>query len=180
MYYQMHYVLANTKYGGDASLASEHKDGLVVLATIFHASDTNDTYMQPLLNALDKVKEEGASTTLEGDQLTLDHLMPEERELFFKYEGSLTTPPCSQAVTWIVFRDISAITDRQIDYFRAMTKHGKNNENVGIGHNVRELQLTDGRTVYGSTGIRGANHLNFLQKLARKVGFKTEPAVKLL
>ena len=181
---QMHYVLANTKYGGDASLASNHKDGLVVLGTIFHASETNDTYMQPLLNALHRVKEEGSVTRLWGEQLALDDLMPEERELFFKYEGSLTTPPCSQSVTWIVFRDISAISERQINYFRAMTKHGRNNQNVGIGHNVRELQLTDGRTVYGSKGIRGIGHKNFLKragkKLAHKMGMKKEPAIKLL
>lgn len=33
---------------------------------------------------------------------------------YYAYSGSLTTPPCSESVTWIVFRDVLAISDKQV------------------------------------------------------------------
>jgi carbonic anhydrase len=177
----MHYVLANTKYGGDVATASQHEDGLVVLATIFHASRKNETHMQPLLNGLERVIDEGSNTTLAGEKLLLDHILPVDRDLFFKYQGSLTTPPCSQAVDWIVFRDISSINKRQLSYFRALTKRDPSNRVVKIGHNVRELQLQEDRKVYGSVGKRVGTKQGFLDKVRNILGFpKEEPAVKLM
>lgn len=34
---------------------------------------------------------------------------------YYTYSGSLTTPPCSEAVTWIIFRDTLAISRTQVD-----------------------------------------------------------------
>lgn len=172
---QMHYVLANTKYGADVGKAGKHADGLVVLATIFHASDKNDTYMQPLLDSLVKVQDEGQNTTLAGSKILLDHILPDERDLFFQYDGSLTTPPCSQAVNWLVYRDISAISPQQLAVFRAVTHHDAKNNVIAIGHNVRELQKSAGRLVRGSVH----KPQNFWEKI--KQAFKgKEPAIKLM
>lgn len=172
----MHYVLANTKYGADVSKATGHPDGLVVLATIFHASEKNDTYLEPLIEGLGKVKEEGANTTLAGHKVLLDHMLPDERDLFFKYEGSLTTPPCAQSVTWILYRDISAINPKQLKAFRDLTKHDENDNVVKIGHNAREIQLSHGRKVYGSVGKSGSG---FLGRVKELFGVH-EPAIKLM
>lgn len=171
----MHYVLANTKYGADVGKAGQHADGLVVLATIFHASDKNDTYMQPLLDSLSKVQDEGSNTTLTGSKLLLDHILPDERDLFFQYEGSLTTPPCSQAVNWLVFRDISAISPHQLSVFRSLTHHDGKDNVVRIGHNVRDLQTASGRTVRGSVH----KPANIWEKI-KKVFKGKEPAIKLM
>ena len=44
-------------------------------------------------------------------------LLPRSNALFY-YEGSLTTPPCSEVVTWIVFRDPISLSKQtvSIDY----------------------------------------------------------------
>lgn len=36
------------------------------------------------------------------------------REDFYTYQGSLTTPPCAEAVTWIVFADVLPISYTEV------------------------------------------------------------------
>ena len=170
--------------------ASAQPDGLVVLATIFHACERNDTYMQPLLDSLTQVLDEGTSVRLSHgekerreDSVMLSHMLPDERDLFFRYSGSLTTPPCSQSVTWIVFRDISAISAPQLSYFRNLTKHDEDDHVVRISHNVRGLQLTEDRRVWGSVRETGfaAGILDRVRQVIAWFGLvKRDPVVKLM
>jgi carbonic anhydrase len=45
--------------------------------------------------------------------------IPENRH-HFRYEGSLTTPPCSETVDWTVMKDPMAISDKAIAAFHAI------------------------------------------------------------
>jgi carbonic anhydrase len=51
-----------------------------------------------------------------GASLDLNHLLPADRG-YYTYMGSLTTPPCSEGVLWMVMRQPVAVSQAQIDIF---------------------------------------------------------------
>ncbi|XP_023191818.1 carbonic anhydrase-related protein isoform X1 [Xiphophorus maculatus] len=71
---------------------------------------------------------------------------------YWVYEGSLTTPPCSEKVTWILFRYPLTISQLQIEEFRRLRSHIKGAEllegNDGmLGDNFRPTQPLSDRIV---------------------------------
>ena len=44
-------------------------------------------------------------------------VLPQDREHFYAYGGSLTTPPCTEGVQWIVLKESIELSKEQIDRF---------------------------------------------------------------
>jgi carbonic anhydrase len=70
--------------------------------------------------------------------LELNALLPADRR-YFTYMGSLTTPPCSEGVQWIVMREPVTASIEQIDLFARM-----------YPMNARPLQASAGRRIMQS------------------------------
>ena len=58
---------------------------------------------------------------------------------YYTYPGSLTTPPCSENVTWLLLRQPAELTVSQFQEFRK-----------GLGNDFRPLQARNGRVVLAS------------------------------
>ncbi|CAF1282930.1 unnamed protein product [Rotaria sp. Silwood1] len=48
----------------------------------------------------------------------LSHLMQIENKRFFRYMGSLTTPPCTEGIIWTIFVDSIPITEESLNLLR--------------------------------------------------------------
>jgi carbonic anhydrase len=62
---------------------------------------------------------EGQDVRLPELAAVVDHLLPAKRD-FYRYDGSLTTPPCSEGVKWLVMKTPIALSHEQIAKFRAV------------------------------------------------------------
>ena len=51
-----------------------------------------------------------------GQALALESLLPKERA-YYTYQGSLTTPPCSEVVRWLLLDTPVHLSGAQIDSF---------------------------------------------------------------
>ena len=56
-----------------------------------------------------------------GDAVDPATFLPATRA-HYRYHGSLTTPPCTETVTWLVMREPMRVTDEHIEAFRALYK----------------------------------------------------------
>jgi len=74
----------------------------------------------PAIEAIWRLMPEQAGEAADPDAL-LDPtaLLPDER-VSFRYAGSLTTPPCSEVVQWVVFRRPITASAAQIERFAAL------------------------------------------------------------
>ncbi len=70
--------------------------------------------------------------------VTLDALLPEDHSAW-RYDGSLTTPPCSEGVSWVVMRTPLQASAEQIEAFAALYRD-----------NARPLQERNGRALGAS------------------------------
>ena len=71
--------------------------------------------------------EEGKKADWSGGFSILDAL-PDDRT-FYTYKGSLTTPPCSETVTWLVMKQPMTVSKSQVEKFKAIA-HGNTNRPV--------------------------------------------------
>ena len=91
------------------------EDGsLAVLGVFMVAGAANET-IGTIWNAMPKQKGEAKT----DDIIVPGHLLPAGRS-FYRYAGSLTTPPCTEIVTWTVYADPIEVSDAQIKDFAAL------------------------------------------------------------
>lgn len=75
---------------------------------------------------------------------------------YWNYDGSLTTPPCSEGIKWTVIKDVQPITPEQLKKFTKVLADDKSFAG-GNGNNRRVQPLND-RTLYynGAAGMFSA------------------------
>lgn len=89
----------------------------------------------------------GVAYTFPTIHFDLAGMLPEDRS-YFTYPGSLTTPPGTEGVTWLVLRNPVEVSDRQMDVLKAALHRL---EAAGpAGNNNRPTQPRNGRALCAS------------------------------
>ncbi|XP_057578729.1 carbonic anhydrase 12 isoform X3 [Hippopotamus amphibius kiboko] len=153
---ELHMVYYNSDLYPNASIASDKPEGLAVLAVLIEMGSFNPSY-DKILSHLEDVKYKGQEVSIPG--FSIEELLPERPEEYYRYRGSLTTPPCYPTVLWTVFRNPVQISQEQlVDLETALycTKVDDPSPREMI-NNFRQVQKFDERLVYVS--FRQDGHL---------------------
>lgn len=139
-------------------------DGLAVLSIMFDIGPEGNMDLQKLLDAAENLKYAGSTATLtDGPQL--EQLLPLSTT-FYRYFGSLTTPPCYESVIWTIFSEPAYLSQSQLTTLQSLKSveygmiHGNSNmshegntsnsildKEDGLGGNFRPVQPLNGRVV---------------------------------
>lgn len=106
-------------------MALNHKNGISVLAILFHVSDQINLTLKNILDSAESVMKGPGPANPLMDYLSPEQLLPKERSSYYRYEGSLTTPGCNEFIIWTVLRKSIPFSMTQIERFHEMkTDHG--------------------------------------------------------
>ncbi|KAH8367092.1 hypothetical protein KR084_000544 [Drosophila pseudotakahashii] len=141
---EVHIVHLNTIYP-NMTVAENSEDGIVVIGVLFHESDKPNEALGSIIKGLGAVQSWDLldKPAYMADSLTVGDWVPSVKR-YFTYAGSLTTPNCNEAVTWIVFTETFPVTLDQVNEFRKI-EFAKGKQ---LHHNFRGLQSEGNRDVF--------------------------------
>ena len=132
--------------------------GAETFVAVFLQLGPHNAALQPILDAATaNLGKSGSSTTSLG-AIDFAGLLPQNTQGWF-YIGSLTTPPASQPVNWLVFKTPITLDVNQLAQYQAVASSG------GFLPNARPGQPLDGRivneldnqVVLAGAGLAGVN-----------------------
>lgn len=94
--------------------AALEKNGVAVLGILFHVSEKPNPMIENLLQNAGTVFEVAGRNQTYKDDLLLEDILPKNKASYFRYDGSLTTPGCGEAVVWSVFEESIPISIDQV------------------------------------------------------------------
>ncbi|NXU48880.1 CAH15 anhydrase, partial [Turnix velox] len=111
---ELHIVHMNVKYRTLAE-AKGHPNGLAVLGFFFQVTETPNTNYNTIVAGLSNVSRAGDAVDL-ASTFRLSTLLPPPERLdgYYRYQGSLTTPDCSEVVVWTLFEELVQIGREQV------------------------------------------------------------------
>ena len=120
--FHFHHPAEHTIEGRAAPLEAHfvHQDrnsgNLAVVGIMLHEGMTeNETWAA----VFDQLPQEAGASPAAGVILNLADFLP-ERRAYTTYQGSLTTPPCSEIVRWLILAEAVAVSAAQIEAFAAL------------------------------------------------------------
>lgn len=169
---ELHLVHWDAVRHPNSSLASSETEGLAVLGIFVQIAETNNSFFDGLIKYFQNITyEDGTASNV--PRFPLNQLLPNNTRDFYRYSGSLTTPPCYNSVIWTVFKHPITISQLQLKEFRSrLFENGPNDteEQKKLVHNYRATQPINDRTVYKTfekmewsyTGNYGADNWKYL------------------
>jgi carbonic anhydrase len=105
------HTINGVRYPIEMHMVHAGKDGELTVLGIMGIEGENSAPFQFLENYL-PVKT-GETKTIDTP-FNLNLNLPEDNQAFYYYKGSLTTPPCSENVNWIVFKNPITLSVEQV------------------------------------------------------------------
>ena len=120
-------------YPMEAHFVYKNKAGeLTVVALMFNSGEANSE----IEKAWQQMPTEVNNKTILNKTVDINTLFPKKLD-YYRFSGSLTTPPCTEGVRWIVLEQATTASDEQIQKFHSIMHHDNN----------RPVQPLNGRVI---------------------------------
>uniref|UniRef100_A0A8C9EXZ5 carbonic anhydrase n=1 Tax=Pavo cristatus TaxID=9049 RepID=A0A8C9EXZ5_PAVCR len=166
---ELHIVHINIKYR-TLGEAKGHPSGLAVLAAgpthSLQVSEAPNSNYNTIIGGLRNISHAGQAVDL-ASTFRLGTLLPHVAQLsrYYRYQGSLTTPDCSEAVIWTLFEEPVGISREQVTGFLSPAAVGWKGPSgaapLKMTNNFRPPQPLHSRKVFSSrdaTASSGCPH----------------------
>ncbi|NWU87603.1 CAH14 anhydrase, partial [Onychorhynchus coronatus] len=110
---EMHVVHFDAERFSDVGEAQHHAGGLAVLGVLLEVGAEPHPAYDNILRHLGSIRYAGQSTSIPS--FSVRDLLPPRLDRFYRYNGSLTTPPCLQSVLWTLFPQPVRVSRDQLE-----------------------------------------------------------------
>ena len=110
---------------------SDETTGNLTVLGIFLEAGAENPFIKKVWDNIPATKSQEATTNI---PLNLNDILPTDKR-YYTYTGSLTSPPCSQGLQWIVFKEPVKVSAAQIQKFATLY------------HNARPIQPLNNRLI---------------------------------
>ncbi|XP_035376171.1 receptor-type tyrosine-protein phosphatase gamma isoform X2 [Electrophorus electricus] len=148
---EMQIYMYNSDDFDSLNAAIKEKRVIAAMAVFFQVGQNGNPAVDPIIHGLRGVVHHEKETFLEP--FVLRDLLPSSIGSYYRYVGSLTTPPCSKVVEWIVFSRPVFISYKQLEAFYSIftTEQQDHVKSVEyLRNNFRPLQSLDNRDIFKS------------------------------
>ncbi|MEW6729112.1 MAG: carbonic anhydrase family protein [Pseudomonadota bacterium] len=101
----------------EAHFVHKDKDGNLAVVGVLFKEGAENAALAPIWAHLPT--QQGKEMSVEGVTVSAKALLPANPE-YYRYSGSLTTPPCSEGVTWLVMTEPLEVSKAQVERFRTL------------------------------------------------------------
>ncbi|XP_034023525.1 receptor-type tyrosine-protein phosphatase gamma-like [Thalassophryne amazonica] len=148
---EMQIYMYNSDDFDSLSAALREKRIIAAMAVFFQVGATDNPAVDPIIHGLRGVVHHEKETFLEP--FVLKDLLPASLGSYYRYTGSLTTPPCSKVVEWIVFSRPIYVSYKQLEAFYSIFTTEQQDHVKSVEYlrsNFRPIQSLGSRHVFKS------------------------------
>ncbi|CAI9097725.1 OLC1v1034201C1 [Oldenlandia corymbosa var. corymbosa] len=132
------------QYAAELHLVHRADDGGIAVISVLYELGHADPLIAKIDSKLHQLAKERIRSVNEQPEIAVGefnmHQLKKDTHKYYRYAGSLTTPPCNETVTWYLLGKVRSLSEEQLEALKAPLGWGYKN-------NARPTQPLNGRLV---------------------------------